>query len=112
MPAKITEQAQLSCDKGSSPAKLSVTSQQFCKADNKLIATEKDKEAETNIPAFGTCSITQKNCKPQVSTWMDTSAKDTINGSKILTQQSFCTCSQGGKISVSGKGYTENHEVD
>lgn len=112
MPAKITEQAQLSCDKGASPARLTVTSQQFCRADNKLIATEKDKEAEVNIPAFGMCSVTQKNCKPQVSAWMNTSSKDTINGMKILTQQSFCTCSQGGKISVSEKGYTENHEVD
>lgn len=112
MPAKITEQAQLNCDKGSSPGKLSVTSQNFCKAGNKLIATENDKEAEVNIPAFGMCSVTQKNCKPQVSAWMDTSVKDTINGSKILTQQSFCICSQGGKISVTEKGHTENHEVD
>lgn len=111
MPATITEQAQLSCDKGSTPAKLAVTSQNFCKVDNKLIATENDKEAGTNIPSFGTCSITRKNCMPDITAWNSTSEKDTINGFKILTEQSFCICVQGGRISITEKGYIEQHEI-
>lgn len=111
MPAKITEQAKLTCDKGTAPAQLKVTSQNFCKADNKLIATEMDKQANINIPAFGSCSITQKDCQPMPTSWLNATIKDSINELKILTEASFCNCSQGGKISVIHKGYSEIHDV-
>jgi len=111
MPAKITEQAILNCDKGSATGLLTVTSQRFCKAGNRLIATENDKEAGANIPMFGICSITKKNCAPEIKTWIDTSAKDTISELRILTEKSFCLCSRGGKILIQDKGHTEIHEV-
>lgn len=43
MPQKITESAQSQCDKGTTPSFLQVNSQDFSKADDKLIATEEDK---------------------------------------------------------------------
>ncbi|WP_294245405.1 DUF4280 domain-containing protein [uncultured Chryseobacterium sp.] len=111
MPAKITEQAKMTCDKGSSPSQLTVTSQTFWKAENKLIATEMDRQPDVNIPAFGSCSITQKDCRPAPSSWINTAVKDTVNGNKILTDASTCACSLGGKISFTDKGYTEKHEI-
>ena len=64
MPQKITETALLQCDKGAVPSQLKVTSQNFCRANNKLIATEKDKQAETNVPNFEVCAVTKSKCSP------------------------------------------------
>jgi hypothetical protein len=105
MPQKITETALLQCDKGSTSSQLKVTSQNFCKADNKLLATEEDKKANKNIMPFGVCSITQKRCMLSPITWQQTTEKDTICYHKILLETSTCLCSVGGKISVKHKGH-------
>lgn len=111
MPEKITEQAILLCNKGAKPSKLKVTSQDFCKAEEKLIATEQDKQAETNIPNFGSCSTTRSSCRPSPIKWEKTAEKDSINNYKILTDESTCQCSIGGKIVVQHKGHEEKHEI-
>ena len=43
--------------------------------------------------------------------WDKTTEKDTINHYKILTEESTCNCSVGGKISVQDKGHGEKHEI-
>jgi Domain of unknown function (DUF4280) len=111
MPQKLTEKAILLCDKGAKPSQLKVTSQTFSKAENKLIATEQDKQAETNIPNFGICTVTRSTCSPAVIKWDKTTEKDTINNYKILTEDSTCQCSVGGKISIQHKGHGEKHEI-
>lgn len=111
MPQTITEQAILLCDKGTNPSQLKVTSQQFCTAEKKLIATEQDKIPEVNIPNFGICAITQNKCLPSPVLWQKATEKDTINHLKILTEKSTCQCAVGGKISVQHKGFGENHEL-
>ena len=111
MPQKITESANLHCDKGTTTSQLKVTSQNFCKANDKLIATEQDKEGEVNVPNFGKCSITKNNCSPAITQWEQTSAKDTVNNYKILTDKSTCQCTVGGKIIVQTKGHAEVHEI-
>lgn len=111
MPQKLTEQALLLCDKGAKPSQLKVTSQTFCKAEDKLIATEEDKQAETNIPAFGVCTVTHSKCNPAIIRWEKTTEKDTLNNYKILTEDSTCQCSVGGKISVQHKGHGEKHQT-
>jgi len=111
MPEKITEKAILICNKGAKPSELKVTSQDFCMAENKLIATENDKQAETNIPNFTACSITRSKCDPAITKWEKTAEKDSINNYKILTDKSTCKCSLGGKISVQFKGYNEKHNL-
>jgi len=111
MPEKITEKAILFCNKGAKPSELKVTSQDFCLAENKLIATENDKQAEINIPNFSACSVTKSKCSPAPIKWGKTTEKDTINNYKILTDASTCQCSIGGKISVQFKGYSEKHNL-
>ena len=112
MPQKLTETALLICDKGVTLSKLKVTSQTFSKAEDKLVATEQDKQPETNVPSFGVCSITKSKCTPVIVKWDKTTEKDTINNYKILTEDSSCICSVGGKISVKQKGHSEKHETD
>ena len=112
MAQKLTEGAILLCNKGTLPSKLAVTSQNFCRANNKLVATEKDKQAESNIPSFGACSITRGRCSPAVIMWQKTTEKDEINGSNILTDESTCQCMVGGKIAVQQKGHQEYHEIN
>jgi hypothetical protein len=107
----ITETALLQCDKGAITTKLAVTSQNFSLAESKLIATEQDKQANVNIQSFSICSITKKTCIPAPTIWQQTTEKDTINGFKILTENSFCKCSLGGKISIKINGHEGKHSV-
>lgn len=112
MPQKITDTAQLSCDQGSSPSNLSVTCQTFSTIEKKAIATEQDKQPNSNIKPFGQCKITNSSCNPSPNSWQKTTEKDTINNHKILTEDSSCQCGVGGKISISNKGHGEKHNVE
>lgn len=116
MPQKITDTAQLSCNQGTIPSNLSVTSQDFTTAERKYIATEKDKETNVNIKPFGQCKLKPSSggylpCIPAPTIWQETTEKDKINNYKILTEDSFCMCGTGGKISVKNKGHSEKHNV-
>ena len=79
MPQKLTETALLLCNKGATPSQLKVTSQTFSKAEDKLVATEQDKQSESNIPSFGVCTNTKSKCTPAIIKWNKTTEKDTIN---------------------------------
>lgn len=117
MPQKIVDTATLECAEGMTPSNLTVTSQNFVYTGNKLTATEKDKQANVNIKSFGQCKLKPTTggylpCIPIPVKWDKTTRKDEINGSKILTEESICMCSIGGKISVKDKGHSENHETE
>ncbi|MGH1518096.1 DUF4280 domain-containing protein [Chryseobacterium sp. JK1] len=99
MPQYITDTAQLKCDKGASPAPITVTSQSFMSIDGKLQATEEDKQPNTNIKPFGVCSVLRSSCNPAPVKWQDTSDFE-IDGKKELLDSSTCQCSVGGTISV------------
>ncbi|WP_296142947.1 DUF4280 domain-containing protein [uncultured Flavobacterium sp.] len=100
MPNHITDTTQLKCDKGTTPAPLSVTSQSFMQIDGKLQATEEDKQPNVNIKPFGNCSLKNNNaCIPAPVKWQDVSVFE-IDGKKELLDSSNCQCSMGGKISV------------
>ncbi|WP_336961288.1 DUF4280 domain-containing protein [Chryseobacterium contaminans] len=116
MPQKITDTAQLSCNQGTTPSNLSVTSQNFSTAEGKYIATEQDKQTNVNIKPFGQCKLKPTSggylpCIPAPVAWGKTTEKDTINNYKILTEDSFCMCSTGGKISIENKGHKEEHDL-
>ncbi|SHL93462.1 protein of unknown function [Chryseobacterium carnipullorum] len=116
MPQKITDTAQLSCNQGTAPSKLIVTSQNFSTAEGKHIATEQDKQANTNIKPLGQCKLKPTSggylpCIPAPTAWQKTTERDTINNYKILTEDSFCMCNTGGKITVDNKGHEEQHEI-
>lgn len=117
MPNQITDTAILKCDKGTTGSILTVTSQSFCFTDNKLLATEADKQAMGNIKPFGNCKLKPiivgyLPCSPSPTAWTNTTAKDEICGNKILTEDSICICSTGGTISIENKGHSENHEIE
>lgn len=99
MAKHITDTTQLKCDKGASPAPLTVTSQSFMSIDGKLQATEEDRQPNTNIKPFGLCSVLRSSCTPAPIKWQDTSDFE-IDGKKELLDCSTCQCSFGGKISV------------
>ena len=66
MPQKVTQSAQLQCDKGTKPSELKVTSQNFSSFEGKLIATENDAKPNENILPFGSCKVkNNQTCTPQ-----------------------------------------------
>ena len=117
MPQIITNTAELSCNQGKATSKLNVTSQDFVTIEDKAIATEEDKQVNTNILSFKQCKLKPSSsgylpCVPAPIKWEDTAKKDSINEQKILTENSYCMCSIGGKIIVKDKGHNENHNVE
>ncbi|MFV0304023.1 MAG: DUF4280 domain-containing protein, partial [Moheibacter sp.] len=99
MPHPVTDSTQLKCDKGTTPAPLTVTSQTFMKIQRRLQATEQDKQPNVNIKPFGICTITKSGCSPSPIKWQDTSPFQ-IDGKKELLDTSTCPCAVGGKISI------------
>lgn len=113
----IINAATLKCDQGTIPSDLTVTSQNFFYIEDKLVATEQDKQANVNIKLFGQCKLKPSfsgylPCMPVPVKWDKTSQKDEINGYKILTEESICPCSIGGTISVENKGHSEIHDTE
>lgn len=103
MPKQIADTAIIKCDKGSTPTQFKVTSQQFDKIEGKLQATEKDIQPNENILPFGACAATRKSCNPSLQPWQKTSPF-TIENMHELTEQSYCMCGQGGKITFVDSG--------
>lgn len=97
----IIDSSQMQCTLGTKPSKITVTSQSFVKLKDKLIATEKDNQTNSNIPSFGNCKRSSRKpaCIPMPTNWEQTTQKDSINEMKKLTIDSTCKCSQGGIIS-------------
>lgn len=117
MAQKVTDTAQLTCNKGSEHSNLTVTSQNFSTIENKFIATEQDQQPFVNIKPFGQCRLKPAlggylPCMPSPTFWQKTTEKDTINNYKILTEDSFCMCSIGGKITIDNNGHGEEHQIN
>jgi len=113
MPQKVTQTAQLQCDKGSKPSELKVTSQNFSSFEDKLIATENDAKPNENIMPFGNCKAKYNQaCTPQTQKWDKTAKKDEINGMKIVLETSECLCKTGGKITIIDKGHSGKTEAE
>ena len=83
-----------------------VTSQTFRRIANTLVVTEGDNKGIVNIPSFGVykCSSPNPPCLPQPQGRQQTTQKDSINGMKKLTEQAFCMCTKGGRISFVDTG--------
>lgn len=106
MPKIITHGATLHCTLGVKESNLMVTSQTFRRIADTLVGTEGDNKGMVNIPSFGVCKCSSPNppCLPQPQGWQQTTKKDSINGMKKLTEQSFCMCAKGGRISFIDTG--------
>ena len=94
------------CSLGTEKPNLTVTSQTFRRIADALVGTEGDNNGMVNIPSFGVCKCSSPNppCTPQPQGWQQTTKKDSINGMKKLTEQSFCMCAKGGRISFVDTG--------
>lgn len=101
MSKTAVNKSKIQCTLGSSIQNIQVTSQDFLKVENELIATEADKEAILNIPSFGNCKRAWYNpkCIPSPIKWTQLSEHNTIEGLQTLTVNSICKCNQGGEIS-------------
>lgn len=113
----ITDTAQLACNQGTMQSNLLVTSQDFITIENKPIATEQDVKANINIKPFGQCKLKPSSsgylpCVTALQKWKKTAQKNTINDNALLTDESFCICLVGGKITVKDKGHSEEHFID
>ena len=97
----VTEGAIMCCTIGTGQATLTVLSQSFRSISGALVATEEDKSGLDNISSFGVCKCSSPNppCIPQPQGWQQITKKDSINGMKKLTEQSFCMYAKGGRIS-------------
>ncbi|NDV68616.1 DUF4280 domain-containing protein [Dysgonomonas sp. 25] len=106
----ITNGAKMECTLGASPVPIIVTSQTFVKINGGIVATEADKAPMANVPTFGACKCASPNppCVPSPIAWLKTSLIHSINGNKSLTQESFCMCANGGKITFVDTG-SNNH---
>ena len=113
MPQKVTQSAQLQCDKGTKLSELKVTSQNFSSFENKLIATEQDAKPNENIMPFGNCKARYNQaCTPQTQKWDKPTQNDEINGMKIVLETSECICKTGGKITIIDKGHSGKTEAE
>jgi len=85
MPQIITNTAELSCNQGTATSKLNVTSQDFVTIEGKAMATEEDKQANSNIQPFKQCKLKPSSggylpCVPAPIQWEDAAEKNTLMG--------------------------------
>ena len=97
----ITHGATMYCSLGTEKPNLTVVSQTFRRIADALVGTEGDNKGIVNIPSFGVykCSSPNPPCTSLPRVWQQTTNKDSINVMKMLTEQLFCMCAKGGRIS-------------
>jgi hypothetical protein len=121
----VVNGAVLQCNQGVAPGTLSVLPLNMTQGENQPAATVQDFLPMVNIGAFGMCqsmsnpqvaaataaamgTLTPMPCIPVTTApWTPGSSKVTINGLAALTDDSKCTCSWAGQISVQNAGSTE-----
>lgn len=98
----VVNGALMSCNQGTVPQPIIVTSNLLTNAAAMLIATEADKVAMANIPPFGICQILTKSnpvpCMPALVQWLETKTDVNVNFHHPLMSNSCAMCSIGGKV--------------
>ncbi len=96
----VVSGARLECTLGTSPGKITVTSQQNLSIEGKFKATNKDKLLEP--PFFGSCTCKSPNppCSPAFQEWQTPSKKASMGGMTFLMDDSRIHCGQGGLITI------------
>ena len=102
----VVNNSQTQCSQGTDISAINISSQNIVAIAGEFVATEEDKISVDNITSFGVCKCSSPNppCLPQPQGWQQTTKKDSINGMKKLTEQSFCMCARGGRISFVDTG--------
>jgi hypothetical protein len=117
----VVQGAQLKCTQGLSPSTL-VLQPGAATADGKLVATVMGFLPMANIPPFGMCqslanpqvaaataaaqgALTPQPCVPVITApWSPGSGVSSLDGTKLLTDDSTCNCQWTGQISISAPG--------
>ena len=103
----VTGGAIMCCTLGTGQAKLTVLSQSFRSISGAFVATEEDKIGLDNSPILEFANVVLRILLVfpiHKQGWQQTTKKDCINGMKKLTEQSFCMCAKGGRISFVDTG--------
>ena len=102
----VVNNSQMQCSQGTDISAINISSQNIVAIAGEFVATEEDKISVGNIPSFGVCKCSSTNppCLLLPQAWQQTTKKDSINGMKKLTEQSFCMCAKGGRISFVDTG--------
>jgi hypothetical protein len=114
--------AMILCPFGTTPATLSVTSQNMVLAEGKPVATIQDFAPNVNISGCGMCSslgnptvaaataaalgvLTPQPCIPAIAgPWIATQAKCLASGKPCLANDSTAICSYGGSLTIIDAG--------
>ena len=122
MPKLVVNGATLSCDQGAAPASLTVLPLEKTGADDQPVGTVNDFKPNVNIAPFGMCRtqanpqvaaattaangvLTPQPCIPVTTApWSPGAGISTLNGVKLLTDDSTCKCTWTGTIKIDKAG--------
>lgn len=93
--------ALLQCSAGASTSVMIATSAATVAIEGKVLVTTMDYQPIANIPPFGVCSITGKQCVPSLpGPWVPSLTGVSIGASPLLPYGSTLQCAFGGNIFV------------
>jgi hypothetical protein len=122
MPKLVVHGAMMSCDQGAAPASLVVPPLANASADEQALATVNDFQPQVNIPPFGMCRTqanpqvaaataaangvpTPQPCVPvTTSPWSPGSSISSLDGVRLLSDDSTCKCAWSGTIRIDAPG--------
>src|SRR5262249_39639769 len=125
MPKLVISGALLQCNQGVAPSSLTVLPTNLTDAENQPAATVMDYIPMSNIAPFGMCQsmsnpqvaaatsaamgvLTPQPCVPvTTSPWTPGSSMVKIRNFAALTDDSKCSCTWGGQISITTPGSTK-----
>ena len=122
MPKLVVHGAKLNCSQGMAPSSLTILPVGPAVADEQPAATVADMKPMLNIAPFGMCqtqanpevaaataaamgALTPMPCVPVISApWSPGAAVAAIDGVKVLTDDSTCSCAWTGSVSITDPG--------
>lgn len=124
MPRVVLHGAQIRCSQGTAPSKLVVVPGAAARfVGDAALATVHDCASNRNVFPFGLCRsatqpdvaralaatgvLTPQPCTPAIAPgWAPGSARMTLDGVPVLTEDSRCLCGFGGVVTVDDPGPT------
>jgi hypothetical protein len=120
----VVSGASCQCTFGLAPSCFQATTAVTERIDGKVVGTVMDGAPIQNIKPFGVCItlsnpavaaataaalgvLTPQPCIPVTQKWTGASTTMKADGQAVITQNSTCTCSYGGVITVSNPGQTK-----
>jgi len=96
----IPEGCWLACDKGTAPSFFAITHNNNANIYGAKLASEADVIPYINIKPMGVCTAKAGICTPLTVKWDDPQDGVTVNGNKLLKEDSTCKCVLGGTIKI------------